>query len=124
MKNKLKGLFKIAGPKYYKRIISVFIIFLAVIVIPFAGVTFMVARKNITHSIDSSNQTILNQMKYNYTYFSQAMGNITMSVFYQNDVQALMYNQEIDYYDSYETMRKLKTDIVNKQPSIQSIVIW
>ncbi len=100
------------------------IVFVISVVLPFAVLLYRNAHSNMLDNINQSNEQVLNQMKYNYTYFSENISALSMSIYYQYNINSLMYNEEIDYNQLYLTMKHLKDNVLLSQPSLYSIEIY
>jgi AraC-like DNA-binding protein len=99
-------------------------VYILSVVLPFAVLLYKNAQSNMIDNINQSNEQVLNQMKYNYTYFSENISALSMSLYYQYDINALMYNEEIDYNQLYLTMKHLRDNVLLSQPSLYSIEIY
>jgi len=71
-----------------------------------------------------SNNKSLHQMKYNYDYFSEAMSSISLSLYLNNDNQALLYNHDISVYQSISQMKHIKDTTANVYSSIYAVSIF
>jgi AraC-like DNA-binding protein len=109
---------------YYKRIIFFMMIFALALFIPFSVVFYRIAKNNISNSIRFSNNVVLSQLNYSYSYFSGMMNSICMEVFLNNTVQSFLYSQNIDYNDISMYMRSLADTTVTVNSSIDSIVLY
>ena len=116
---------KLKGHKsYYRRILLVMLSFVMVVMIPFAILLYYGAKKNVINIINQSNASVMNQMKFNYEYFSENMASLCLSTFFRRDIKMLMYGESVDRNDLYVTVKDLRDNILLTQPSLQSIAIY
>lgn len=109
---------------YYKRILIFMLVFLTCVVMPFTGILYNKSVNNVMDSINQSNESVLKQMKFNYTYFSENISALCLSTFFRYDVKELMNNDEQNYNDVYLTIKNLKDNILQSQPSLQSVTMY
>jgi len=109
---------------YYKKIVILLSLFSFLIFIPFTILIFNISKNKILNTIHTSNNKSLHQMKYNYDYFSEAMSNISLSLYLNNDNQALLYNHDISVYQSITQMKRIKDTTANVYSSIYAISIF
>ena len=76
------------------------------------------------NTTQASNNKSLHQMKYNYDYFSEAMSNISLSLYLNNDNQALLYNHDVSISQSATQMKRIKDTTANVYSSIYAISIY
>lgn len=120
----MKRIFKKAHKSYYKKIFFFMLVFVLVVVMPFTALLYKKSQENMLVNINQSNERVLSQMKFNYTYFSENISALCLSTFFRYDVNAVMYNNEQDYNQLYLTIKNLKDNILQSQPSLTSIEIY
>lgn len=122
-----KGLKGREGKKYgsyYKRILIFLLVFTMFIIIPFTAILYNKSESNVLNSINQSNERMLKQMKFNYSYFSNNMSMLCLSTFLRYDVKEMMYNDELNFNDEFLVIKNLKDNIIQTNPSLQSISIY
>lgn len=120
----MKKKFKKTHRSYYKKIFFFMLAFVMVVVLPFAVFLYKVSQENMLDNINQSNERVLRQMKFNYTYYAENISALCLSTFFRYDVKSVMYNNEPDYNQLYLTIRNLKDNILQSQPSLTSIEIY
>ena len=125
MKNRKMKIRKIKGHKtYYRRILLVMFLFILAVMLPFFILLYHGAKKNMINTINQSNASVMNQMKFNYEYFSENIASLCLSTFFRRDIKMLMYGESVDSNELYVTVKDLRDNILQTQPSLQSIVIY
>ena len=109
---------------YYKRIVIWMLVFIACVVIPFTAILYHLSEKNVLERINESNEHVLQQMKYNFTYISDNMSSLCLSVFLLNDVAEIMYSIASKYNDVYSLVKNLEDSMIQAQSSLASILIY
>ena len=109
---------------YYQKIVITLLLFSFLIFIPYTALVFNVSKNKIINTIHESNNKSLQQMKYNYDYFNEAMANISLSLYLNNDNQSLMYNHDVSIHQSTSQMKKILETTANVYSSIYSISIY
>ncbi|HHV10148.1 MAG TPA: helix-turn-helix transcriptional regulator [Clostridiales bacterium] len=120
----MKKMFSKVHKSYYRKIVLLMLMFVLVVVLPFTALLYRNAQANMIDNINQSNEQVLNQMKFNYTYFSENISALCLSTYFRYDVNALMYNGDIDYNELYLTIKNLKDNVLQSQPSLTSIDIY
>ncbi len=110
--------------RYLVRIISFLLAFALFVMLPFSWLLQQRAADHVMDSIDSSNQLFLQQMKQNYLLFKDNMSSLTLSIFYRDDVQTLLYNTRQEFMQMYNALRSIKMDVLSAQTSVYSIDIY
>lgn len=123
-KKDLKGQVGKRFGSYYKRILIFLLVFIMFIIIPFTAVLYNKSEKSVLKSIYQSNERLLKQMKFNYSSFSNNMSMLCLSTFLRYDVKEMMYNDELDFNDIFLTRKYLRDNIIQTNPSLQSITIF
>lgn len=109
---------------YLFRIFSMFMLFLLIFIVPFSYIIQRKAEEYISVNISKSNELVLQQINHDYKYFKEYVSALCLSAYSRSDVQTLMYNSELEYNSIYKTMQSLERDIVDSQPSVNSISIY
>ncbi len=120
----MKKIFPKVHKSYYRKIVLLMLVFVLAVVLPFAALLYRNAQANMIDNINQSNEQVLNQMKFNYTYFAENISALCLSTYFRYDVNALMYNGDIDYNQLYLTLKTLKDNVLQSQPSLTSIDIY
>lgn len=104
-------------------VISMFILF-TLISIPFSYAVYHLAEQSNLESINETNRKVLQQMRYNYDYNRDMVGNIMQSTFHQSEVTSLLYNEDLEGYQIYSTLDDLRKNVLGANPSLHSIYLY
>ena len=120
----MKKIFGKTHRSYYKKILILMFAFVLAVILPFTALLYRKSQQNMLKNINQSNEQVLRQMKFNYTYFSENISALCLSTFFRYDVNAVMYNSEVDYNQLYLTLKNLRDNVLQSQPSLASIQIY
>ena len=120
----MKKIFGKTHKSYYKKILILMFAFVLAVILPFTALLYRKSQQNMLKNINQSNEQVLRQMKFNYTYFSENISALCLSTFFRYDVNAVMYNSEVDYNQLYLTLKNLRDNVLQSQPSLSSIQIY
>lgn len=112
------------GKNYYRKIWIFLTVFVFGLQLPFSFLLYWYSSQQILLNIDSSNRTVLSQLKSTVDYTSAMTSNICMQVFMDNQTQQAMYSQVTDYNDVRRHMQNLNDSLVSTYSSIDSIDVY
>ena len=110
--------------KYFQRLLGGLLIFIVVIQVPFSFVLQSTAKKSVLSNINTSNQTVLEQLQKNYVSFSESISNLTSTIFWRSDVQKILYSRSPDYEDIYFAALELRQTFFPSNPDLHSICLY
>jgi AraC-like DNA-binding protein len=109
---------------HYKQIIAGLMAFAFILFIPFAAISYVISQKNISASIDFSNNLVLSQLNTSYSALTDTVSALCMDIFLNNNAQQFLYSQDFTYSDISNYMRSLIDTAVISNSSIDSIVLY
>ena len=112
------------GKNYYRKIWIFLTVFVFGLQLPFSFLLYWYSSQQILLNIDSSNRTVLSQLKSTVDYTSAMTSNICMQVFMDNQTQQAMYSQVTDYNDVRRHVQNLNDSLVSTYYSIDSIDVY
>ncbi|WP_162309306.1 AraC family transcriptional regulator [Cohnella abietis] len=90
----------------------------------FATITYFSAGGALLNNEYASNKKILSQVKFNIDYMDEMIRNSVLSLFYNPDVQTILYNKSLDLGETLKGINTVRTSIVNSNPFINSIYFY
>ncbi|WP_188886979.1 AraC family transcriptional regulator [Paenibacillus radicis (ex Gao et al. 2016)] len=90
----------------------------------FAIVTYFSAGKAILNNEYQSNKKILTQVKFNIDYMDEMIRNLVLSLFYNPDVQTILYSNHSEMSETIKGINTVRTSIVNTNPFLHSIYLY
>ncbi|WP_042166088.1 AraC family transcriptional regulator [Paenibacillus gorillae] len=90
----------------------------------FATSTYYSAREALLKNEYTSNKKILSQVKFNIDYMDEMIRNAVLSLFYNPDVQTILYNDSLDFGETLKEINIVRASIVNSNPFINSIYFY
>lgn len=109
---------------YRKKLITIFSTIIFLFCVPYALFLYHSSKTQILNTLEASNVQNLQQIKYNYTLFTDIMSNLCFSVYLNNGTQELLYNSNISYMEATEHINYIKSTILNIYPSVYSISLY
>lgn len=115
---------KYYGKNYYRKIWIFLTAFVFGLQLPFSFLLYWYSSQQILLNIDSSNRTVLSQLKSTVDYFSTMTSNVCMQVFMDNETQQAMYSRTTDYNEVRRHMQNLNDSLISTYSSIDSIDVY
>ncbi len=110
--------------QYLRKILLILLVFMLLLIYPYAQITMRAAEQHIRDSVNQSNELVLAQIEHDYDYFKTEMSALCLSTYLREDVQTALFNTELPTTDIYLTMRDLQATILQSRPSISSVYIY
>lgn len=110
--------------KYFQRLLSGLLIFIFLLYLPFSFLLMQLSRRSILNNINVANQTVLEQLRQNYSSFSSNVSSLATSIFWRNDIQRLLYSPSISYEEVYYTLKDIYGTFIASHPSLESICLY
>lgn len=90
----------------------------------FSTITYFSAGGAILNNEYQSNKKILSQVQFNIDYIDEMIRYSLMSLYYNPDVQTILYNNESEFAEILKEVNTVRTTIVNTNPFIDSIYFY
>ena len=115
---------KFVNRKYFQRLLIGFLIFILFLQIPFSFAVLGAAKKSVLNNINTSNQTVLEQLQSNYVSFSESISNLTSSIFWRDDIQKILYSPTPEFEDVHFATLNLHQTFFSSHPDLHSICLY
>ncbi len=112
------------GYRYFRHIMLVLTILTLVLYIPYAILLYNTSEKSIFNNIQDSNQNLFGQLEKNYDYYSDTIKQISSGMFWQPDVQTLLYSPTASVTDYQSVATNIVLPIIYSNPNIHSVSIY
>ena len=120
----MKKLFRLSKRGYYRKIISFLILFSVLLYLPYSFIVYTIAQKNMSNSINSSNQFVLQQINHNYNSSVSSVKALANSLFWRKDVQQILYTPDLPYSQIYYTLQNIIDTVLASYPALHSICLY
>lgn len=96
------------------------------IVTAFAVTIYLNIERAVLENEYENNKKLLYQIKFNIDYMDKSIKDLCMYVYFNNDVQAIMYFNDStdDFYDLVRKMDRIKKSMVDTNSMVHSIYIY
>lgn len=115
---------KYKSKNYLNQIVVSMFIFFTLISIPFSYAVYHLAEQTYLETTNNTNRKLLQQMRFNFDYNRDTIGNVMQTIFHQSSVTPLLYNEDLEGYQIYATLDELKKNVLGANPSLHSIYIY
>lgn len=89
----MKRSMKLVNRKYFQRLLLGLLVFIFLLQLPFSFAILQISRKSVLNNINTSNQTVLEQLHKNYTSVSDNISSLAASIFWRDDMHHTEYHQ-------------------------------
>lgn len=109
--------------KYLQSLLLSFIVFVVAILSVFASVLYWSMKSAAIRIQTEANRKVLAQMKYNAEYMDEILKNLTMSLYFDNEVIPMLYGRTLNYGDIATKLAKLDK-VADSSTYLHSIVLY
>ncbi|RXZ82021.1 AraC family transcriptional regulator [Paenibacillaceae bacterium] len=109
--------------KYLQRIVLSLVLFVIVVLGVFSFTLYWNMKNATLNTLSEANRKVLAQVKYNVEYMDEIAKNLTMSLYFDNEVIPMLYGKEFDYGDIAFKLWKLDK-IVDSSTYLHSITLY
>ncbi|MBP3965842.1 AraC family transcriptional regulator [Paenibacillus lignilyticus] len=89
-----------------------------------SSIVYYNVQQKVLHNEYKNSQKLINQTKFNMEYLDEMSRNLTMSIYYNNDVRALMYLNDDETYDYMNAVNELNSSVIRNNPFVHSVYIY
>jgi len=90
----------------------------------FAVITYFSAGQAILNNEYQSNKKILAQVEFNIDYMDEMIRNAVLSLFYNPDVQTILYDDSSDMSETIKGINTVRSSVVGTNPFIHSVYLY
>jgi len=109
--------------KYLQRILLSLALFAVFVLVVYSVFMYVNMRTAVLKTLSEANEKVLSQVQYNVSYMDEIAKNMTMSLFFDNEVIPLLYGKNFDYGDISFKLWKLDK-IVDSSTYLHSITVY
>ena len=115
---------KFVSRRYFQRLLIGLLVFIFLLQIPLSIAVLRTARKSVLNNINTSNQTVLEQLNKNYDSYASSISSLAASIFWRDDIQMLLHSPSVDYTDAHFMLIDLYKTFVVHHPDLHSICLY
>lgn len=119
---KIKNPFK--NSKYFKRILSLFIIASMLLICVFSIVSYYKIQEVVLENEYEANGKMLQQIILNINYIDETIKNLCYPLLFNLNVTSIMYGDNIEMEDIIYGLNTIKSSLLNTSPIIKTISVY
>lgn len=119
---KIKNPFK--NSKYFKRILSLFIIASMLLICVFSIVSYYKIQEVVLENEYEANGKILQQIILNINYIDETIKNLCYPLLFNLNVTSIMYGDNVEMEDIIYGLNTIKSSLLNTSPIIKTISVY